>query len=107
MVLHEGCISEMGLAKARHLLQHLPAYLNAIFGKRFILSQLMTTWLQRCRMDGKSFFFLGLTVGTSSFRHVWRRKTKSLFCAYTYATNNELGFDYLRDNMAFSRIKKC
>ena len=71
-----------------------------------MLLQLMTTWLERCRVDGKSFFFLGLTVGTSISGMSGEEKQKAYSCDITYATNNELGFDYLRDNMAFSSDQK-
>ena len=106
MVLHEGCISEMGTGEGKTLVATLPAYLNAIFGKRFMLLQLMTIWLEGCRVDGKSFFFLGLTVGTSISGMSGEEKQKAYSCDITYATNNELGFDYLRDNMAFSSDQK-
>ena len=107
MVLHEGCISEMGTGEGKTLVATLPAYLNALFGKKVhvvtvndYLASRDADWM------GRVFSFLGLTVGTSVSGMSGEEKQKAYACDITYATNNELGFDYLRDNMAFSSDQK-
>ena len=80
MVLNEGSISEMGTGEGKTLVATLPAYLNAITGKRVHIVTVNDYLASRdAEWMGKVFSFLGLTVGTLSFRNVWRGKTKSLF----------------------------
>jgi preprotein translocase subunit SecA len=107
MVLHEGCISEMGTGEGKTLVATLPAYLNAIFGNKVHVVTVNDYLATRdAEWMGKVFSFLGLTVGTSISGMSGEEKQKAYSCDITYATNNELGFDYLRDNMAFSSDQK-
>ncbi len=102
MVLHQGKISEMRTGEGKTLVATLPCYLNALEGKGVhvvtpndYLSRRDSAWM------GKVHQFLGLTVGclTNDLNDEERRAAYA--CDITYATNNELGFDYLRDNMKF------
>ena len=107
MVLHEGCISEMGTGEGKTLVATLPAYLNALFGKKVHVVTVNDYLASRdAEWMGRVFSFLGLTVGTSISGMSGEEKQKAYSCDITYATNNELGFDYLRDNMAFSSDQK-
>ena len=108
MVLNEGSISEMGTGEGKTLVATLPAYLNAITKKHVHIVTVNDYLASRdAEWMGKVFSFLGLTVGTSvSGMSRREEKQKAYSCDITYATNNELGFDYLRDNMAFSQVTK-
>ena len=107
MVLNEGSISEMGTGEGKTLVATLPAYLNAITEKRVHIVTVNDYLASRdAEWMGKVFSFLGLTVGTSVSGMSGDEKQKAYSCDITYATNNELGFDYLRDNMAFSQEHK-
>ena len=107
MVLHEGCISEMGTGEGKTLVATLPAYLNAIFGNKVHVVTVNDYLASRdAEWMGKVFSFLGLSVGTSISGMSGEEKQQAYSCDITYATNNELGFDYLRDNMAFSSDQK-
>ncbi len=107
MVLHEGCISEMGTGEGKTLVATLPAYLNALFAKKVHIVTVNDYLASRdAEWMGKIFSFLSLSVGTSISGMSGEEKQKAYSCDVTYATNNELGFDYLRDNMAFSSDQK-
>ena len=107
MVLHEGCISEMGTGEGKTLVATLPAYLNAICGHKVHIVTVNDYLASRdAEWMGRVFSFLGLTVGTSISGMSGEEKQQAYSCDITYATNNELGFDYLRDNMAFSSEQK-
>ena len=107
MVLHEGCISEMGTGEGKTLVATLPAYLNAIDDKKVHIVTVNDYLAARdAEWMGRVFSFLGLTVGVSISGMSGEEKQKAYSCDITYATNNELGFDYLRDNMAFSSEQK-
>ena len=107
MVLHEGCISEMGTGEGKTLVATLPAYLNAIQGNKVHIVTVNDYLASRdAEWMGKVFSFLGLSVGVSISGMSGAEKQKAYSCDITYATNNELGFDYLRDNMAFSSDQK-
>ncbi|MDC0630355.1 preprotein translocase subunit SecA [bacterium] len=107
MVLDEGSISEMGTGEGKTLVATLPAYLNAITGKQVHIVTVNDYLASRdAEWMGKVFSFLGLSVGTSISGMSGEDKQKAYSCDITYATNNELGFDYLRDNMAFSQEQK-
>ena len=107
MVLNEGSISEMGTGEGKTLVATLPAYLNAITEKHVHIVTVNDYLASRdAEWMGKIFSFLGLTVGTSVSGMSGVEKQKAYSCDVTYATNNELGFDYLRDNMAFSQEQK-
>ena len=103
IILHQGKISEMRTGEGKTLVATLPCYLNALEGKGVhvvtpndYLSRRDSEWM------GKIHQFLGLTVGclTNDLNDEERRAAYA--CDITYATNNELGFDYLRDNMKFT-----
>ena len=103
----KGCISEMGTGEGKTLVATLPAYLNALFGKKVHVVTVNDYLASRdAEWMGRVFSFLGLTVGTSISGMSGEEKQKAYSCDITYATNNELGFDYLRDNMAFSSEQK-
>ena len=107
MVLDEGSISEMGTGEGKTLVATLPAYLNAITGKQVHIVTVNDYLASRdAEWMGQVFSFLCLSVGTSISGMSGEEKQKAYSCDITYATNNELGFDYLRDNMAFSQEQK-
>jgi len=107
MVLNEGSISEMGTGEGKTLVATLPAYLNALAGKGVHIVTVNDYLAKRdAEWMGKVFSFLGLTVGVVISGMSSEEKQKAYSCDITYATNNELGFDYLRDNMAFSQDQK-
>ena len=102
IVLHEGRIAEMKTGEGKTLAATMPLYLNALAGRgchlvtvNDYLAQRDTQWM------GPIYTFLGLTVGTivHGMNDVERRQAYR--CDITYGTNNEFGFDYLRDNMNF------
>ena len=101
MVLHQGRIAEMKTGEGKTLVSTCPAYLNALAGKGV---QIVTVNDYLAKRDaewmGKVHEFLGMTVGVvlNSMNSDERRAAYN--CDITYVTNNELGFDYLRDNMA-------
>ena len=104
MVLNEGSISEMGTGEGKTLVATLPAYLNALSGKGVHIVTVNDYLAKRdSEWMGKVFSFLGLSVGTVFSGMSGDEKQAAYSCDITYATNNELGFDYLRDNMAFSQ----
>ena len=103
MVLHGGNIAEMRTGEGKTLVATLPAYLNALSdgGVHIVtvneyLAQRDADWM------GPVYEFLGLTVGVSKSGQSHDEKKAAYEANITYATNNELGFDYLRDNLAFS-----
>lgn len=103
--LHEGQIAEMRTGEGKTLVATLPAYLNALTGKGVHIVTVNDYLAQRdSEWMGKIFKFLGLTVGVilsgmNDFDD-FNRKRQAYLCDITYGTNNEFGFDYLRDNMA-------
>ena len=107
MVLNEGCISEMGTGEGKTLVATLPAYINALSGKGVHIVTVNDYLAKRdAEWMGKVFNFLGLEVGVVISGMSNEEKKAAYNCDITYATNNELGFDYLRDNMAFSQDQK-
>ena len=107
MVLNEGCISEMGTGEGKTLVATLPAYINALSGKGVHIVTVNDYLAKRdAEWMGKVFNFLGLEVGVAISGMSDEEKKAAYSCDVTYATNNELGFDYLRDNMAFSQDQK-
>ncbi|HEY8538237.1 MAG TPA: preprotein translocase subunit SecA, partial [Steroidobacteraceae bacterium] len=102
MVLHFGKIAEMRTGEGKTLVATLPAYLNALTGKGVhvvtvneYLAQRDADWM------GPVYRFLGLTVGVIKSGQSQEEKRAAYACDITYGTNNEFGFDYLRDNLAF------
>jgi preprotein translocase subunit SecA len=101
--LAEGNIAEMKTGEGKTLVATLPAYLNSVIGNKAIL---VTVNDYLARRDAEwmrpIYEFLGLTVGVVVANQEFSEKSKSYESDVIYATNNELGFDYLRDNMAHS-----
>ncbi len=109
--LHNAHIAEMRTGEGKTLVATLPAYLNALTGKGVHIITVNDYLAKRdSEWMGKIFKFLGLTVGVvlSNNRdpEEFQRKKEAYACDITYGTNNEFGFDYLRDNMAGS-IEQC
>lgn len=104
MVLHEGNIAEMKTGEGKTLVATLSAYLNALPGKGVHIVT-VNDYLARRDSEwmGKIYRFLGLTVGVIVHNMDDMERQKAYQCDITYATNNELGFDYLRDNMKYAR----
>ena len=103
MVLHNGKISEMRTGEGKTLMSTLPAYLNALAGKGVHVITVNDYLATRdAEWMGKLFNFLGMSVGVITSEMPYEDKQKAYAADITYGTNNEFGFDYLRDNMAFS-----
>lgn len=103
MVLHEGNIAEMRTGEGKTLVATLPAYLNAITGRGVHIVTVNDYLAKRDSQWMKPIFeFLGLTVGVIYPDMPHSEKQDAYRCDIVYGTNNEYGFDYLRDNMAFS-----
>lgn len=103
MVLHNGMISEMRTGEGKTLVATAPVYLNAISGKGVHVVTVNDYLAQRdAEWMGRVYKFLGLTVGCIVSGISDKERKKAYQADITYATNNELGFDYLRDNMKFS-----
>ncbi|MCD6472280.1 preprotein translocase subunit SecA [Candidatus Aerophobetes bacterium] len=102
IVLHQGKIAEMANGEGKTLVATLPAYLNALTGKGVHIVTI-NDYLARRDRDwmGPVYEFLGLSVGVIQNRMDNAKRQKAYQCDITYGTNNEFGFDYLRDNMAF------
>ncbi|HXT30378.1 MAG TPA: hypothetical protein VN716_13885, partial [Vicinamibacterales bacterium] len=102
MVLHRGKIAEMKTGEGKTLVATLPAYLNALAGKGVhvvtvndYLARRDSEWM------GRIYRFLGMTVGVIQHDLNDQERQVAYACDITYGTNNEFGFDYLRDNMKF------
>ena len=102
MSLHHGKISEMGTGEGKTLTATLPVYLNALTGKGVHVVTVNDYLASRdARWMGQLYEFLGLSVGINT-PHVPREEKQAAYQAdITYGTNNEYGFDYLRDNMVY------
>ncbi|MEO6488168.1 MAG: preprotein translocase subunit SecA [Thermoanaerobaculia bacterium] len=102
LVLHSGKIAEMKTGEGKTLVGTLPGYLNALTG-RGVHVVTVNDYLARRDSDwmGRVYRFLGLTVGVIQNNHGDRERQEAYGCDVTYGTNNEFGFDYLRDNMKF------
>jgi preprotein translocase subunit SecA len=102
MILHEGKISEMKTGEGKTLVATLPVYLNAIAG-RGVHVVTVNDYLARRDAEwmGQIYNFLGLSVGVIVHGLDDEQRKKAYDCDITYGTNNELGFDYLRDNMKY------
>ena len=103
IILHQGNISEMKTGEGKTLVSTLPVYLNSLSGKGVhvvtvndYLAERDSNWM------GKVYKFLGLTVGCITNDMDDAQRKKNYACDVTYGTNNEFGFDYLRDNMKYS-----
>lgn len=103
IVLHRGMISEMKTGEGKTLVATLAVYLNALEGKGVHVVTVNDYLAQRdAGWMGQVYTFLGLTVGVISHGLTDEERRDAYACDVTYATNNELGFDYLRDNMKFT-----
>ncbi|GBU11876.1 preprotein translocase subunit [Enterobacterales bacterium] len=103
MVLNERCIAEMRTGEGKTLTATLPAYLNALSGKGVHVVTVNDYLAQRDAENNRGLFeFLGLTIGINLPNMPAPAKRAAYAADITYGTNNEYGFDYLRDNMAFS-----
>ncbi|MDX2096807.1 MAG: preprotein translocase subunit SecA [Leptolyngbyaceae cyanobacterium bins.59] len=103
MVLHSGQIAEMKTGEGKTLVSTLPAYLNALTGKGVHIVTVNDYLARRdAEWMGQVHRFLGLTVGLIQSEMQPDERKRNYNCDITYATNSELGFDYLRDNMATS-----
>jgi preprotein translocase subunit SecA len=107
IVLHRGKIAEMKTGEGKTLVATLPSYLNAIGGEGVhvvtvndYLAKRDSEWM------GRLYKFLGMTVGVIVHELDDRERREAYACDITYGTNNEFGFDYLRDNMKF-RLEEC
>ena len=107
IALHQGRIAEMATGEGKTLVATLPAYLNAITGKGVHVVTVNEYLTKRdAEWMGKVYRFLGLTVGVAVSGMPEAEKRKAYACDITYCTNNELGFDYLRDNMAVNKNQR-
>ena len=101
--LSEGNIAEMKTGEGKTLVATLPAYLNSVIGNKAILVTVNDYLAKRDAEWMRPIYeFLGLKVGVVNSNQMIQEKITSYKCDVIYATNNELGFDYLRDNMAHS-----
>src|ERR1700684_2637066 len=101
-VLHQGKISEMKTGEGKTLVATLPAYLNALTGSGVHVVTVNDYLARRdAEWMGQIYKFLGLTVGVIVHGLDGAQRKKEYDCDVTYGTNNELGFDYLRDNMKY------
>ena len=100
MVLHQGKIAEMRTGEGKTLMATLPAYLNALTGKGVHVVTVNDYLASRdAEWMGRVYKFLGLTVGCNLSQMPHDEKQAAFVADITYGTNNEFGFDYLRDNM--------
>ncbi len=108
IVLHEGKISEMKTGEGKTLTIVLAAYLNAL-GEKGVHIVTVNDYLAKrdCEEMGQIYKFLGLSAGYINNDQDDYERKKNYNCDITYATNSELGFDYLRDNMKFSSEEMC
>ncbi|WP_418616660.1 preprotein translocase subunit SecA, partial [[Ruminococcus] torques] len=106
IILHQGRIAEMRTGEGKTLVSTLPAYLNALSGKGVHIVTVNDYLAKRdAEWMGKVHEFLGLTVGVVLNSMTPEERKAAYACDITYATNNELGFDYLRDNMVVYKEK--
>lgn len=107
IIIHQGKVAEMKAGEGKTLTETMPVYLNALEGKGVHLITTNDYLAERdAKAMGKIYNFLGLTVGyvTSDMENDERRK--SYAADITYVTNQEVGFDYLRDNLVFSKAER-
>jgi len=105
--LHEGNISEMKTGEGKTLTSTMPVYLNALSGRGVHVVTVNEYLASRDATEmGQLYTFLGLTVGLNTNGLSKEEKQAAYACDITYSTNNELGFDYLRDNMVLYKEQK-
>jgi len=106
IILHQGRIAEMKTGEGKTLVSTLPAYLNALSGKGVHIVTVNDYLAKRdSEWMGKVYRFLGMTVGLIIHDLDNDERREAYACDITYGTNNELGFDYLRDNMVVHKEK--
>jgi preprotein translocase subunit SecA len=102
MVLHEGSIAEMRTGEGKTLVATLPVYLNALAGKGVHVVTVNDYLARRdAEWMGQIYRFLGMSVGVIVHGLDDAERAQAYACDITYGTNNEYGFDYLRDNMKY------
>jgi preprotein translocase subunit SecA len=107
MVLHNGKIAEMRTGEGKTLMATLPSYLNALSGKGVHIVTVNDYLAQRdSEWMGRVHKFLGLTVGCNLSQMAHDEKQQAFGADITYGTNNEFGFDYLRDNMVTNKAER-
>ena len=107
IVLHQGRIAEMKTGEGKTLVATLPAYLNALTGQGVHIVTVNDYLAKRdCEWMGKVYRFLGLTTGLIIHEKTNEERKEAYNCDITYGTNNEMGFDYLRDNMVQYKAQK-
>ncbi|MHB0990057.1 MAG: preprotein translocase subunit SecA [Burkholderiales bacterium] len=107
MVLHDGKIAEMRTGEGKTLMATLPSYLNALSGKGVHIVTVNDYLASRdAAQMGRIHSFLGLTVGVNLAQMAHEEKQDAYAADITYGTNNEFGFDYLRDNMVYQTSEK-
>ena len=107
IALHQGRIAEMGTGEGKTLVETLPAYLNAISGNGVHIVTVNEYLAKRdAEWMGKVYKFLGMSVGVILNGQNEKQKKMAYNADITYCTNNELGFDYLRDNMATNKNQR-
>ncbi|QJC37681.1 preprotein translocase subunit SecA [Enterobacteriaceae endosymbiont of Donacia bicoloricornis] len=107
IVLNNNCVAEMKTGEGKTLTSTLPAYLNALNGKGVHIVTVNDYLAQRDAINNKKLFeFLGLTVGINISSMSSKEKKKAYKADITYGTNNEYGFDFLKDNMVFNYTDK-
>jgi len=103
IVLHRGMISEMKTGEGKTLVSTLPVYLNALTGKGAHIVTVNDYLAKRdAEWMGQIYKFLGMSVGCIVHELDDNERQQAYLCDVTYGTNNELGFDYLRDNMKYA-----
>lgn len=107
MVLHNGKIAEMRTGEGKTLVATLPAYLNALSGKGVHVITVNDYLASRdAEWMGRIYGFLGMTTGCNLSRMTHDQKQAAYAADITYGTNNEFGFDYLRDNMVYAASER-
>lgn len=107
IILHQGRIAEMKTGEGKTLVATLPAYLNALEGKGVHIVTVNDYLAKRdCEWMGKLYRFLGLSAGLIIHEKNNTERQEAYNCDITYGTNNEMGFDYLRDNMVLYKEQK-
>ena len=107
MVLHQGRIAEMKTGEGKTLVAAAPVYLNALEGKGVHVVTVNDYLAKRDKEEmGKVYEFLGLTVGVIVHGQTPEVRRAQYNCDITYGTNNEYGFDYLKDNMVIHKEQK-
>lgn len=107
IILHQGRIAEMKTGEGKTLVATLPAYLNGLTGRGVHIVTVNDYLAKRdCEWMGKLYRFLGLSAGLIIHEKTNEERQEAYNCDITYGTNNEMGFDYLRDNMVQYKSQK-